>query len=51
MYYPAEQEPPENGCKNEVQEGRQQPPLNELPQTRDEEATQGSDDVSSRALT
>ena len=50
MDEPAEQHDPEHTREHEHDDRHQQPTLNELPEPRDEEAAQCSDDVAGRSL-
>lgn len=50
MHDPPEQEDPEHGSQDEMHDRAQEAALHELPEPRDEEATNRSDDVARRTL-
>jgi hypothetical protein len=48
---PTQQEEPEHGGKNELNDGHQEPTLDQLAKSRDEKAAESRDHVSGRSLT
>ena len=51
MDYPSQEDEPQDGSEYELQDGFEEPSLQQLPQARNEEAAERGEHITSRSLT